>query len=120
MGIATRNPIKKQVLPEVITNQLDEVFNSGKNNDIEYPTEQIQKKESVTEKKAKKRDNTDVVNLYLPKGERANFKIFCAENGIDMTNFIYTCMDFVRSNVEDGKLSVSKAGIKILQQDFLK
>lgn len=67
-------------------------------------------------KKEKKRDNSDALVLRLPKGERTAFKVFCAQHQVAMTDFIYACMDFVRTNEEDGILKVSKGGIRFLKK----
>lgn len=88
--------------------QLQSIIESGKDNST------VSKK--VTKPKDTKRDNSDTLMLRLPKGERQAFKIFCAEKGTDMTNFIYACMDFVRFGSEEGFIQVSRGGIRLINQ----
>ncbi len=88
--------------------QLQSIIESGKNN------ETVSKK--ALKPKETKRDNSDALMLRLPKGERQAFKVFCAEKGTDMTNFIYACMDFVRFGSEEGFIQVSKGGIRLINK----
>ena len=88
--------------------QLQSIIESGKDN------ETVSKKTSKP--KDTKRDNSDALMLRLPKGERQAFKVFCAEKGTDMTNFIYACMDFVRFGSEEGFIQVSKGGIRLINK----
>ena len=91
--------------------QLQSIIESGKVN------ETVSKKSSKP--KEPKRDNSDALMLRLPKGERQAFKVFCAEKGTDMTNFIFACMDFVRLGTEEGYIQVSKAGVKLLRSKLM-
>ena len=91
--------------------QLQSIIESGKDN------ETVSKKSSKP--KEPKRDNSDALMLRLPKGERQAFKVFCAEKGTDMTNFIFACMDFVRLGTEEGYIQVSKAGVKLLRSKLM-
>ena len=91
--------------------QLQSIIESGKDN------ETISK--NKTKPKEPKRDNSDALMLRLPKGERQAFKVFCAEKGTDMTNFIFACMDFVRLGTEEGYIQVSKAGVKLLRSKLM-
>lgn len=63
---------------------------------------------------AKKRVYSDTIVLNLPKGERSEFKAFCAKYQLTMTDYIYFAMDYIRNGVEEGRLSVSRGGIKEL------
>lgn len=69
---------------------------------------------SEEEVPAKKRVYSDTIVLNLPKGERSEFKAFCAKYQLTMTDYIYFAMDYIRNGVEEGKLSVSRGGIKEL------
>lgn len=100
-------------IPPAMQNQLDNIFESGKNNETVSRTKEPKAKKEV------KRDNSDALMLRLPKGERQAFKTFCASKGTDMTNFIFACMDFVRLGTEEGYIQVSKAGVKLLRSKLM-
>lgn len=86
-------------------NQIQNIVASGE----KKPT-----KSATTKRKEK---NADTLNLVLPKGERSQLKIFCAGIGISMTEYAYTCMAYIRSEVEDGNMTVSRAGIRHVKKE---
>lgn len=143
MAIVTSNnktsDKKKNTLNEANLSQLNAVFNNQAkeipvNNTVQntqpivqshqiqrsvevQPTEQSAIKtvtKSEEEAPAKKRVYSDTIVLNLPKGERSEFKAFCAKYQLTMTDYIYFAMDYIRNGVEEGKLSVSRGGIKEL------
>lgn len=65
----------------------------------------------------RKEKNADTINLVLPKGERNLLKSFCSENGISMTEYAFTCMDYIRSEVREGNMTVSKSGIRKIKKE---
>lgn len=90
--------------------QLQSIIESGKDNDT------VSKRSETALKNKRKEKNADTVNLVLPKGERNSIKVFCSENGISMTEYAFTCMDYIRSEVQAGNMTVSRAGIRILNR----
>lgn len=97
-------------------NQIDSIIEKGDGKSVSATMGEGERKKKVTAAKQKER-NADSLLLVLPKGERAAFKSFCADNHLSMTEYIYTCMDFVRGQVQDGKMRVSKGGIRILKDN---
>lgn len=100
----------KNELPQGMQETFNRIMESGVGNGS------VSSQIASGKKKEKKRDNSDALVLRLPKGERNSFKVFCAAHQIAMTDFIYACMDFVRSSEEDEILKVSKGGIRFLKK----
>lgn len=107
MPLVTRNPVIPSPKPTEqnnVLNQIDAICHST-------PV-------AKTDEKAKarrKEKNADTINVVLPRGERSVFKSFCAAHNISMTEYIYTCMDFIKWQVEQGKMEVGRSGIKTLE-----
>ena len=110
--VTSKNKISQNTINSGNLNQLDQVFNSksepgvGERNFSSATEVEIK---SVTKQK---REYKDTVLLNLPKGERNVFKSFCAQMDITMTDFIYFAMDYIKDGVEQGKFSVTRSGIK--------
>lgn len=100
--------------PTMTANTISPVMHDQLQSIIESGEKQPAKKAAASKRKEK---NADTLNLVLPKGERNLFKSFCSENGISMTEYAYTCMDYIRSEVRDGNMTVSRAGIRVLKRD---
>lgn len=112
MAIITNNnkvESRKNSISASNLNQLDTVINSNSKNSVKHTAA-----EDKPSKPAKKREYTDTVVINLPKGERSNFKVFCAQNNLTMTDYIYFAMDFIKTGVETGKFTVGRSGIKEL------
>lgn len=107
--------------------QMNRIFESGKDNDslskkiVEEAESNLDENTKLARrakinKEKRKEKNADTLNIVLPKGERATLKKFCTENSVTMTEYAYTCMDFIRQQVEDGLMTVSKSGIRVLKK----
>ena len=78
----------------------------------------LQASGKAEEKPAKKRTYEDSVSFSLPKGERQRFKIFCAQHDVKMSDYIYLAMDYIANCAEEGKLKVSRTGIKEIKKEY--
>lgn len=103
-------PKTKNELPQGMQATFNRIIESGVGNGS------VSSMLASGKKKEKKRDNSDALVLRLPKGERNAFKVFCVQHQVAMTDFIYTCMDFVRFYEQEGVLKVSKGGIRFLKK----
>lgn len=108
--------------------QISEICESGRDNDtiskriIEEEEASLSEETKIIRKaridKAKRKEkNADTINLVLPKGERSNFKEFCTSQNISMTEYAYTCMDYVRNQVQEGLMTVSRSGIRRIKPE---
>lgn len=115
-------------ISSAMENQISEICESGRDNDtiskriLEEEEASLSEETKIIRKaridKAKRKEkNADTVNLVLPKGERASLKEFCTMQNISMTEYAYTCMDFVRSQVQEGLMTVSRSGIRIIKPE---
>ncbi|MCQ2593201.1 MAG: hypothetical protein MJ188_10510 [Treponema sp.] len=123
MAIVTNSNKKSQnTINSENLNQLDQVFASksisssnssgtAKENNVEAKEVEIK---TVTKPK---REYKDTILLNLPKGERNVFKSFCAQHDLTMTDFIYFAMDYVKDKAEAGSISISRGGIKEIQNN---
>ena len=55
---------------------------------------------------------SDTVIARLTKGKRSEFKSFFAKYGITMNSGIEMCIEYVKSQVEQENVSISKAGVQ--------
>lgn len=58
------------------------------------------------------KSENDTIIVRLPKGTKQGFKEFCVKNRISMNTFVMFSMDYVKDCCENGKLNISKMGIK--------
>ena len=96
--------------------QLHRILDGGKDNDTASMKRDSDEKTNTAKAKRKEK-NADTLNLVLPKGERKLLKSFCAENGISMTEYAFTCMDYIRCEVQEGRMAVSRSGIRKIRKD---
>lgn len=50
--------------------------------------------------------------VSMAKGERANFKAFCAMKNISMNHFVMCAMDYFKEDLESGKVTISQHSYK--------
>ena len=62
----------------------------------------------ITEEKEKK----EKFLVSMAKGERANFKAFCAMKNISMNHFVMCAMDYFKEDLESGKVTISQHSYK--------
>lgn len=70
----------------------------------EFLSEEIQQK-MEKEKKEK-------FLVSMAKGERANYKAFCAMKSISMNHFVMCAMDYFREDLEAGKVIITQHSYK--------
>ena len=58
----------------------------------------------ISEEKEKK----EKFLVSMAKGERANFKAFCAMKNISMNHFVMCAMDYFKEDLESGKVTISQ------------
>lgn len=74
--------------------------------------EQTAASETEPQKSSKPKGNADAVLVRLSRGKRNEFKSFFSEHGLDMTSGFEMCVEFAMELVRDGKIRISKAGIR--------
>lgn len=55
--------------------------------------------------------------VSMAKGERANFKAFCAIKNISMNHFVMCAMDYFKEDIEAGKVTISQHSYKRQLED---
>lgn len=89
-------------------------------NNFSAPLTAEEKKEDteITEKKAAKKPNyKNIFNVHMGTGDKARLKIFCAEREIPINTFILFAIDHLIDEVEEGKCTVSKSGIRTIKRE---
>ena len=97
---------KESVIPQEALSQLKSNFFSNE-------AEETPKKNVMSVSEDKKPDYSDTYILRLPKGERSRIKAFCASKEVSMSSFIMFSIDHLMSEVEEGRATVSKTGVKV-------
>lgn len=74
----------------------------------------------TTEKKSAKKPNyKNIFNVHMGTGDKARLKIFCAEREVPINTFILFAIDHLIEEVEEGKCTVSKSGIRTIKREGL-
>lgn len=75
--------------------------------------------ESMEESKkpAKKPNYKNIFNVHLGTGDKARLKMFCAAHEIPINTFILFAVEHLIDEVEEGKCTVSKSGIRTIKKE---
>lgn len=87
-------------------------------NEVQAPdsvtTEPVEEEKKVSEKKT---NYKNIFNLHMGTGDKSRLKIFCAENEVPINTFILFAIEHLIEEVEEGKCTVSKSGIRIIKKE---
>lgn len=79
----------------------------------ELPKQEISSKsQAEPETEQKKSKYADKFIFNFPQKERNELKKFCVMHDITMTDFIMLAIDYIKTEVEEERLNVSRYGIK--------
>lgn len=79
--------------------------------------DQINTVPNITETKTTKSDvdNTRcLLNIVMTKSEKKDLKVWCENHDVSMNFFIKLAIDDLQFEVENGKKSISKTGVRAL------
>ena len=62
--------------------------------------------------KPEEKEKKEKFLVSMAKGERANFKAFCAMKNISMNHFVMCAMDYFKEDLEAGKVTISQHSYK--------
>ncbi len=74
--------------------------------------------ENADTKSAKKPNYKNIFNVHMASGDKARLKVFCAEREVPINSFILFAIEHLIDEVEEGKYSVSKSGIRNLKKEI--
>ena len=74
---------------------------------VEKPAEPV-----VEPAKPEEKEKKEKFLVSMAKGERANFKAFCAMKNISMNHFVMCAMDYFKEDLEAGKVTISQHSYK--------
>ncbi len=86
----------------------------GELKQVEIKTDAPNKKNETTYEKTAK--YADVMNIRLSKGRRNEIKVFCANCGITITQYIESSFEFLAKEVSAGNIVISKGGISKIEK----
>lgn len=98
---------KSSLSPELMS-QLQNNFASVPN-----PTES----NAEIPKPTKKPNYKNIFNVHLGTGDKARLKAFCAAHEVPINTFILFAIEHLIDEVEDGKCTVSKSGIRAIRKE---
>lgn len=106
-----RKEISKDFINQIKSNTSKEAFEAEPTVEqtpvISKPVQAVQV--PVEDKKEK---YADVMNIRLSKGRRNEIKAFCSSCGVSVTQYIETSFEFLANEVAEGRIVISKGGIK--------
>ncbi len=95
-----------------------ELMSQFQNNFASQPTEsQVIETVSEKTKAAKKPNYKNIFNVHMGTGDKARLKTFCAAREVPINTFILYAIEHLINEIEDGKCSVSKSGIRMIKKE---
>ena len=70
-----------------------------------------------TVKTTKKPNYKNIFNVHLGTGDKARLKTFCAAHEVPINTFILFAIEHLIDEVEEGKCTVSKSGIRTIKKE---
>ena len=80
----------------------------------EVVTEVVEKE---TVKTSKKPNYKNIFNVHMGTGDKARLKTFCAAHEVPINTFILFAIEHLIDEVEEGKCTVSKSGIRTIKKE---
>jgi len=90
-----------------------ELMTQFQNNFSVQPEEEKQEVAS----KSKKPNYKNIFNVHMGTGDKARLKTFCAAREVPINTFILYAIEHLIDEIEDGKCTVSKSGIRIIKTE---
>ena len=103
--------------PNPLETAINNNFSNARPAPVEIPAPVV---ESVTKKVEpvaepvvpEEKEKKEKFLVSMAKGERANFKAFCAMKNISMNHFVMCAMDYFKEDLESGKVTISQHSYK--------
>lgn len=73
--------------------------------------------EKETVKTSKKPNYKNIFNVHMGTGDKARLKTFCAAHEVPINTFILFAIEHLIDEVEEGKCTVSKSGIRTIKKE---
>ncbi len=67
--------------------------------------------------KARKPNYKNIFNVHMGTGEKVRLKAFCAAREVPINTFILYAIEHLIEEIEDGKCTVSKSGIRATRKE---
>ena len=96
---------------------VDGIFTNSKPSVVSTPDPIVVNNPPKTETKIEQtnpeeKEKKEKFLVSMAKGERANFKAFCAIKNISMNHFVMCAMDYFKEDLESGKVTISQHSYK--------
>ena len=104
---------KSSLSPELM-NQLQNNFSSQVTTDT---SENEVTEEKASSASSKKPNYKNIFNVHMGTGDKARLKSFCAAREVPINSFILFAIEHLIDEVEDGKCTVSKSGIRMIKKE---
>lgn len=121
MALKKSEPVKTTLEEETslspnLLSQLQSNFSSTPADNLE-PAEASTTTSSSAKTNTKKPDYKNIFNLHLATGDKSRLKAFCAEREVPINTFILFAIDHLIDDIEEGKCTVSKSGVRTLRKE---
>lgn len=67
---------------------------------------------NIQQEQLEEKEKKEKFLVSMAKGERSNFKAFCAMKNISMNHFVMCAMDYFKEDLESGKVTISQHSYK--------
>jgi len=82
---------------------------------IKQANNQIQSVQNINQQKKEVVDNSRcLLNILMTKDEKNSLKAWCSKHDISMNLFVKMAIDDLQSDIDAGKKTVSKLGVKTI------
>ena len=88
-------------------------------NNFTAPTVSEEPKFAEVKKASDKKPNyKNIFNVHMGTGDKARLKTFCAAREVPINTFILFAIEHLIDEVEEGKCTVSKSGIRMIKKEM--
>lgn len=88
-------------------------------NNFTAPTVSEEPKIAEVKKTSEKKPNyKNIFNVHMGTGDKARLKTFCAAREVPINTFILFAIEHLIDEVEEGKCTVSKSGIRMIKKEI--
>ena len=113
--------LKKSEPAQTVENKTSlspELMSQFQNNFASTTTESLTTETSAEPVKTTKKPNyKNIFNVHMGTGDKARLKTFCAAREVPINTFILYAIEHLINEIEDGKCTVSKSGIRMIKKE---
>ena len=117
MALKKSAPVESELNKSSLSPELMSQFQNNFTSTPVVEKEIESEKAEEVKKSAKKPNYKNIFNVHLGTGDKARLKTFCAAHEVPINTFILFAIEHLIDEVEEGKCTVSKSGIRTIKKE---